>query len=166
MGFTGQLGTDQSQLGNILLGAIGIEELNITVSSNLNSWQDSTVLTVGKLRLVSDTLVFSDTFRIVLGLNQLPNDNLNSWLDNIDFQLPTSFGISVNDSLNNWDDLVLIFKQNVATPQLVYKLDEVNYIRRYLNDVVTEVTDSFSFPSAAVYKPNEIMYIRRYLNDV
>lgn len=166
MVFTGQLGTPFSQPGQILLGSIGPTALSITVSSDLNSWQDSTARQLGKLLNVSDTLVFSDAVRIVLGLHKLIGDNLDNWSDAVTTNVPGFFSISVSDSLNNWLDEIALVKTNTATVQLVYKLDEVNYIRRYLNDVVTEVTDSFTFPSVTIYKANEIIYIRRYLNDV
>lgn len=166
MSFTGQLGTSSSQLGQLLLGSVGTAALTVSVSDSLNNWQDSTIHILGKLRLVSDTLSFSDATRVVLGLHPALNDNLDNWLDDINVSLPGLLNVSVSDVLNNWDDFVALFKQNTATQQLVYKLNEVNYIRRYLNDVVTEVTDSFSFPSITVYKADEITYIRRYLNDV
>lgn len=166
MAFTGQLGTSQSQLGNILLGAVGSLEHTVTVSSNLNSWQDSTARVLGKLRLVSDTLSLSDATQIILGLRKIIGDDADNWADDIGVIAPGSFFVSVDGTLNNWDDFVLTQKINQATPQLVYKPLEVEYIRRYLNDAVIERTSVGSSVTNVIYKADEITYIRRYLNDV
>ena len=166
MSFTGQLGTSLSQPGQILLGSIGSAPLNITVSDNLDNWNDSTARQLGYFLQPSDTLTFTDSIRVVLGLHLNANDNLDNWLDEVTTRIIGFLRLTLSDSLNNWDDAIALFKENTATPQLIYKPNEVEYIRRYLNDVVIENLGSYSFPAQVVYKPNEIIYLRRYLNDV
>lgn len=166
MAFTGQLGTAQSQLGSILLGSTGEAPLNVTISDSLNSWNDSTARQLGYFVQKTDTLALSDGARAVLGLHKSFSDDGANLSDAIITQLAALIRLTVGDTLNFWDDFIFKQRINQATPQLVYKPNEVEYIRRYLNDVVIETLGTFTPSTNVVYKPNEVTYIRRYLNDV
>lgn len=166
MSFTGQLGTVLSQPGSILLGSIGSTPLTISVSDSLNNWQDTTARQLGHFLQLNDTLVLSDSARVVLELNRIVGDDLNNWLDDIAFFIFGVYFVNVSDNLNNWFDFIERTKTNEATPQLVYKPDEVIYLRRYLNDVVIENLGEFTSSARVIYKAGELVYLRRYLNDV
>ena len=166
MSFTGQLGTSLSKPGSILLGSIGASPLSVTVSDSLNNWNDSTARQLGHFVQKSDTLELSDSARVVLGLHKSLSSDANNWNDAVITQILGFLRVSIGDTLAFWDDFIFKQRINQATEQLVYKPYEVEYIRRYLNDVVIETLGTFTPSSNVVYKANEVTYIRRYLNDV
>ena len=166
MSFTGQLGTNLSKPGSILLGSIGSSPLTVTVSDSLNNWSDSTARQLGYFIQNADTISLSDSARVVLGLHKSLDDNADNWNDAVVTQILGFLRVYVGDTLAFWDDFIFKQRINQATEQLVYKPSEVEYIRRYLNDVVIETLGTFTPSSNVVYKANEVTYIRRYLNDV
>ena len=166
MSFTGQLGTSLSKPGSILLGSIGSSPLSVTVSDSLNNWNDSTARQLGYFLQKADTLALSDSASVVLGLHKSLSDDGANLSDSVVTQILGFLRVSIGDTLNFWDDFIFKQRINQATEQLIYKPSEVEYIRRYLNDVVIETLGTFTPSSNVVYKTNEVTYIRRYLNDV